>query len=133
MTNKKYVAIIILLIFVVIGAASVYFVTTSKTPTDTVDHNISESDNSGSAKTTVIIENGTFNPSNLTVSPDTAVTWIVKENSDEKFMITGGGFMSPHLGTGQNFSFTFKEVGKFDYYDMDHMDDDQLTGTIIVQ
>lgn len=130
MANKKNVAIIIIMIFVVVGAASVYFVTTSKTP---AEHNITDDDSSGTFQATVIIENGTFNPSNLTVEPDTTVTWIVKDDSDEKFMVTGAGFMSPHLGTGQNFSFTFKEAGKFDYYDMDHMDDDQLKGSITVK
>lgn len=132
MANKKYVAILVILVFVIVGAASGYFIlNSSKTPA-TVDHDITDSDTSGSFQTTVIIENGTFNPSNLTVQPDTTVTWIVKDDSNEKYMVTGGGFMSPHLGNGQSWSYTFKEIGTYDYYDMDHMDDKKLTGIIVV-
>ncbi len=134
MINKKYVAIIVILVFVIVGIASGYLLlSSSKTPTNTGDHNITDSDSSGSYQATVIIENGTFNPSNLTVKSDTTVTWIVKDDSDNKYMVTGGGFMSPHLGNDQNFSYTFKEIGTYDYYVMDHMNDEKLKGAIIVQ
>ncbi len=133
MANKKYVAIAVILLFVLVGVASGYFIlSASKTPT-MGEHNISESDTSGTYQDTVIIENGTFNPTNLTVKPDTTVTWIVKDDSETKYMVTGAGFMSPHLGNGQNWSYTFKKAGTYDYYDMNHMDDDKLVGAIIVQ
>lgn len=134
MINKKYVAILVILLFVVIGAASGYLLlSSSKTPVNTAHHNITGSDSSGLYQVNVTIENGTFNPSNLTVKPDTTVTWVVKDDSDTKYMVTGTGFMSPHLGNGQSWSCTFKETGTHNYYDMDHMDDKKLTGTIVVQ
>jgi plastocyanin len=90
---------------------------------------------------TITIEDGTLNPAELTVNQGTTVTWVVKDTSDDMFMITSNDtgpvegkflFMSDHLTTGGNFSYTFKEKGTFHYYDMDHMDDEKLTGTIIV-
>ena len=41
--------------------------------------------------------------------------------------------MSDDLTNGQSFSYTFNKIGTYGYYDMDHMDNKSLTGTIIVQ
>ncbi|MGB9979185.1 cupredoxin domain-containing protein, partial [Methanobacterium sp.] len=72
----------------------------------------------------------------------TRVTWIVKDDSNNKYMVTSNAngsvegkylFMSDHLANGQSFSYTFNKIGTYGYYDMDHMDNKNLTGTIIVQ
>lgn len=91
---------------------------------------------------TVTIENGTLDPAELTVKQGTTVTWVVKDASNGPFMITSNDsgnvegkflFMSDHLTDGQKYSVTFDEKGTYHYYDMDHMEDGKLTGTIIVQ
>lgn len=133
MTNKTYVVIaIIAIIVVVVGAFALTASNSGKYSTNS----------SHELQTTVTIENGTFNPAELTVKQGTTVTWVVKQDDNAPFMITSNDsgpvegkflFMSDHLTNGQNFSYTFNETGTFHYHDMDHMDDEKLTGTIIVQ
>ena len=135
MTNKKYVGIAVIALFFVICMLSASLVlSTSKTH---VTNNSNMGDNgidaNASNKVTVLIQNGTFNPANLTVNVGATVIWIVKDDSNTKYMVTGSGFMSPHLTKGNNFSYTFDKTGTYAYYDMDHMDDKNLTGAVVVQ
>ncbi len=133
MVDKKYVAIAAIVLFVVIFTISAGLVLSTSKTYVTNNGNIGavDSGNNGS-EITVIIQNGTFNPSNLTIKLGTTILWINKD-SNVKYMVTGSGFMSPHLAEGQNFSYTFNKTGTYAYYDMDHMDNKKLTGTIIVQ
>ena len=138
MVNKKYVAIIVIAVFFIIGILSLDFVlSTSKTPITSNgnmgNNGMNTSNGTGGSEATVIIQNGTFNPTNLTVKVGTTVIWIVKDNSDNKYMVTGSGFMSAHLTNGQSFSYIFNKTGTYDYYDMDHMNNKKLTGTVVVQ
>ena len=139
MTNKKYVGIAVIALFFVICMLSVSLVlstsnthVTSNSNMGSVDMGDNGIDTNASSEITVLIQNGTFNPSNLTVKSGTTVLWI-NNDSDAKYMVTGSGFMSPHLTEGQNFSYTFNKTGDYAYYDMDHMDNKKLTGNIIVQ
>jgi plastocyanin len=139
MANKKYVGIAVIALFFVICMLSASLVlstskthVTSNSNVSSVDMGDNGIDTNASNEITVLIQNGTFNPSNLTVKSGTTVLWINKD-SDVKYMVTGSGFMSPHLTEGQNFSYTFNKKGTYAYYDMDHMDDKKLTGTIVVQ
>ena len=134
MANKKYVGIAVIALFFVICMLSASLVlSTSKTH---VANNSNMGNNSidtnNSSEITVLIQKGTFHPSNLTVKSGTTVLWI-NNDSDVKYMVTGSGFMSPHLTKGQNFSYTFNKAGNYAYYDMDHMDDKKLTGTVVVK
>ncbi len=131
---KTYEVIVVIAIIVVVIVAAVAL-------TQEVSNNAS-SNSSDELQATVLIENGTFNPSSLTVKPGTNVTWIVKDDSNVPFMVTSNEsgsvegkylFMSDHLTNGQNFSYVFNQTGTYGYYDMDHMDDEKLMGTIIVQ
>lgn len=146
MVNKQYVAIIVIAVFLIIGILSAYLLVSgaSKTPVTSNNMNMGNSGDMGDNgnisnnsdacgnETTVTIQNGSFEPSNLTVKTGASVTWISKD-SDVKHMVTGNGFMSPHLSNGQSFSYTFNQTGTYNYYDMDNMDNKKLTGTIIVQ
>jgi len=132
MANKKYVGIAVIALFFVICMLSASLVlSTSK-------NHVASNSNTGNNsigvnnEVTVLIQNGTFNPANLTVKVGTTVLWINKD-SNIKYMVTGSGFMSPHLTEGQNFSYTFNETGNYAYYDMDHMENKKLTGTVVVQ
>jgi plastocyanin len=109
----------------------------------------SANSSSNGLQTTVTIENGTFNPANLTVKVGKTVTWIDKDpTTDTKYMVTSNKtgntemenntkgmylFMSNDLTNGQSFNYTFNQTGTFYYYDMDHMGDNALNGVIIVQ
>ena len=139
MANKKYVGIAVIALFFVICMLSASLVlstskthVTSNSNVSSVDMGDNGIDTNASGEIIVLIQNGTFNPSNLTVKSGTTVLWINKD-FNVKYMVTGSGFMSPHLTEGQNFSYTFNKTGDYAYYDMDHMDNKKLTGNIIVQ
>ena len=151
MTNK-IIPIAIVVVIVVIVAAFALTQTNQNTAVASSNDrmNMSNGDmgnngnmgNSTGSTETVLIQNGTFNPANLTVKAGTTVTWIVKDDSNTKYMVTSNKngsvegkylFMSDDLTNGQSFSYTFNKTGTYSYYDMDHMDDKKLTGTIMVQ
>jgi plastocyanin len=144
MVNKKHVAISVIALFVIIGVASAYFlleVSSKTSATNNSNMNMNNDNNtfnscntcnSSENEVTVIIQNGTFNPVNLTVKAGTNVTWINKDSNIEP-MVTGNGFMSPSLTNGQSFSYIFNQAGSYPYYDMNHPYNKTLTGNIIVQ
>ena len=99
----------------------------------------STSSGSNGTQANIVIENGTFDPSLLTVTPGTTVVWTVKDLTG-KYMVTSNKtnngmnlFMSDDLTNGKSFNYTFNKTGTFDYYDMDHKNNKTLVGTIIVQ
>jgi plastocyanin len=140
MVNKTHVAISVIALFVIIGVASAYFlfVVSSKTSASS-DSNMNMGNDSNTINSsvsgnevTITIQNGTFNPVNLTVKAGTNVIWINKDSTIEP-MVTGNGFMSPSLTNGQSFSYIFNQAGSYPYYDMNHPYNKTLTGNIIVQ
>ncbi|MEX0662763.1 MAG: plastocyanin/azurin family copper-binding protein [Balneolaceae bacterium] len=75
-----------------------------------------------------------FSPSTLEVEVGTTVTW--ENQSDLIHTVTSGSdrtadglFDSGNLSEGQTFSYTFDEVGTFDYFCIPH---EGMTGTITV-
>ena len=154
MTDKKIISIAVILVIVVVVAALVLTQTNQNTTVASSNDgmNMSNGDmgangnvsnSTGTGEATVIIENGTFNPANLTVKAGTTVKWTVKDGSNTKYMVTSNEsgssegesylFMSDDLTNGQSFRHTFNRTGTYGYYDMDHMKDKKLTGVIIVQ
>lgn len=133
MSKEIPIVIIIAVIVIILGVLTL-------SGSFTAVNNISNSTINNDTQATVTIENGTFNPRSLTIKPGTTVVWKVNEQSG-KYMITsnktgnqeGYLFMSDDLVNGQTFSYTFHGNGTYDYYDMDNMDNMNLTGTIIVQ
>jgi len=78
---------------------------------------------------TITIENYTFSPSNLTVTPGTNVTWINNQNVNHRIVIQGL-VNSSILQTGQSFTYTFSNIGIYDYSCSIHPN---MKGKIIVQ
>ncbi len=78
---------------------------------------------------TVSAKNLKFSPSDLTVTKGTTVTWsnedTVNHTVTSKDKIFDSGTMTP----GQNFGYTFNEVGTFDYFCTIHA---SMTGKITV-
>jgi plastocyanin len=148
------IGIIIIVIVIIIGTLA-YQTTVNKSDNNNMtnmSNMTSANSSSNGLQATVTIENGTFNPANLTVKVGTTVTWIDKDsNTDTEYMVTSNKtgntemdnnteategmylFMSNDLTNGQSFNYTFNQTGTFDYYDMDHMNDNALNGVIIVQ
>jgi len=135
MSKAVPIAIIIAVIVIILGVLTLSGIFTSVNK-----GNSSNSTVNNDTQSTVIIENGTFNPKTLTVKAGTTVVWKVNESTG-KYMITsnktgnseGYLFMSDDLSNGQTFNYTFPTNGTFDYYDMNNMDNANLTGTIVVQ
>lgn len=61
----------------------------------------------------VVIENFSFNPETLSVTPGTAVVWI--NNDSATHSVKSDTFSSRSLSKGQSFEFTFASKGTYDY------------------
>jgi plastocyanin len=138
--NSKIPIVVIILVFAVIIGAYVSNLTNQQTSIKDLTNmsKMNATSNSNELHATIIIKNGTLNPANLTVKTNTVVEWI-NEDPNSKYMITSKSqrqgtylFMSDHLNNGQSFSFKFIGNGTYDYYDMDHMGNNNLTGSVIV-
>lgn len=79
---------------------------------------------------TLTIDNFTFAPSALTIAPGTTVTWINRDDIPHTVTSTTKLFRSPALDTGQSFSFTFSQNGRYTYFCSLHP---HMTGTIVVE
>ncbi len=66
-------------------------------------------------ETMVDIEGFAFQPSALTVSPGTIVTWTNQDNAPHTVTSSEGKFDSGSLNKGQKFSFNFTAPGVYDY------------------
>jgi len=93
-----------------------------------VDSNLAAQDAAGA--TTVKIDNFSFTPKSLTVKTGAAVTWINQDDVPHNVVSTEKKFSSPVLDTDQNFTFTFREPGKYSYYCKIHP---MMTGTVVVE
>lgn len=103
------------------------------------DPDINGNDDNGTgteepAPNEVDIVGQSYSPSNLEVEAGTTVTW--ENKSDLVHTVTSGSdrtadgmFDSGNLSEGDTFSYTFNEVGVFDYFCMPHQN---MTATITV-
>lgn len=64
----------------------------------------------------VDIEGFAFQPSALTISPGTVVTWTNQDNAPHTVTSIDGKFDSGSLDKEQEFSFNFTELGVYSYY-----------------
>lgn len=74
------------------------------------------------------IQNFAFSPATLTVKKGTAVTWA--NNDSAPHQIKSATFNSSQFSKGQTFSFTFNDVGTFDYSCAIHP---SMLGKIVVE
>jgi plastocyanin len=65
-----------------------------------------------------------FSPADLTIAVGDTVTWTNHDTAPHNIVITDGPekFTSPNLQTGQTFSHTFTQAGKYSYYCSIHPD-----------
>jgi amicyanin len=85
--------------------------------------------NTASTKT-VKIDNFSFTPKSLSVKAGATVTWINQDDVPHNVVSTEKKFASPVLDTDQNFTFAFREPGKYSYYCKLHP---MMTGTVVVE
>jgi len=78
----------------------------------------------------VQVHNFTFSPETLTVSVNSAVTWVNKDDIPHVIASNDALFMSKALDTDQKFSYTFTKAGTYPYYCTVHP---KMVGKIIVR
>jgi plastocyanin len=86
------------------------------------------SNQTNNSSAAINIQNFAFNPASLTISKGTTVTWT--NNDSAPHQIKSTTFNSSPLSQGQTFSFTFNDVGTFNYSCAIHP---SMLGKIIVQ
>jgi plastocyanin len=80
---------------------------------------------------TVLIQNFSFKPANITIKRGTKVIWINRDSTAHTATANNGrSFDSGRLGTGQRFSHTFKRAGKKSYHCEIHPD---MRGSVVVK
>lgn len=82
-----------------------------------------------SAESAVLIENFTFSPSVTSVAAGKQVTWTNRDDIPHTVWENQGRFKSKVLDTGDSFSFTFGELGNYDYFCSLHP---HMTGKVVV-
>ncbi len=82
------------------------------------------------AETTVLIDNFTFSPKELTVAPGTTITWVNRDDIPHAIAANNLEFRSQALDTDDKFSFTFSIPGDYLYFCSLHP---HMTGKIIVK
>jgi len=80
--------------------------------------------------TEVKVDNFTFAPEALTVSLNTTVTWVNKDDIPHVIASNDGLFKSKALDTDQKYSYTFNKAGTYSYYCSIHP---KMVGKIVVQ
>ena len=78
----------------------------------------------------VEIDNFTFTPPTLTVKTGTTVTWRNQDDIPHTVASSARLFKSKPLDTDDSFSFTFKDVGRYEYFCSLHP---HMKGTIVVE
>jgi len=79
---------------------------------------------------TVKIDNFTFSPADLTITPGTTVTWVNNDDIPHTVVETAQTFRSKALDTDDKYSFTFTTSGDFSYFCSLHP---HMTGKITVK
>lgn len=79
---------------------------------------------------TVDVKNFSFNPSSLSVSKGTKVTWKFDDSAAHNVTASDSSFKSTDLSSGGSYSFTFNTAGTYSYICTIHQ---YMKGTITVK
>ena len=126
-TNKS----IIIGIVLVLALAAIYFLIYGNPYSNNYSNRSTNNNSTAQSNTganTVSILNFAFNPSTLTVSKGTTVTWTNEDSAEHE--IKSDTFGSSLLSKGATFSHTFDQTGTFNYSCAIHT---TMQGKIIVQ
>lgn len=134
--DKRLLALIIIIIIIIAAGVILYATQSSRPNVQTGMNNSSNqslgnnSSNVTSAVSTITIQNGTFNPNNLTIRSGTNVQWINNDSTQHQIVSDTGAFQSPILNSGDSYNFFFGKSGIYGYHDALNA---TITGTVIVQ
>ena len=78
----------------------------------------------------VKIDNFSFSPATLSVSPGTTVTWTNRDDIPHTVVSDDKIFKSKVLDTDEKFSYTFSKPGSYPYFCSVHP---KMTGKVVVQ
>lgn len=78
----------------------------------------------------VKIDNFSFGPATVTVSPGTTVTWTNRDDIPHTVVSDDKVFKSKVLDTDEKFSYTFDKPGSYPYFCSVHP---KMTGKVVVQ
>ena len=78
----------------------------------------------------VKIDNFSFEPREITVAPGTTITWTNRDDVPHTVTSNDDKFSSKALDTDDQFSFTFRDAGTYEYYCSVHP---KMTGKVIVK
>ena len=78
---------------------------------------------------TIEIKSFSFQPSSITISPETIVTWINNDPVEHTITSSDGLFDSGNIASGEMFNFTFSKPGKYQYQCLIHP---SMVGYVIV-
>jgi amicyanin len=78
----------------------------------------------------VHIDNFSFTPAEITVAPGATLTWVNGDDIPHTVVATNKAFRSKVMDTEQQFSFTFKEPGTYEYFCSLHP---HMKGKVIVK
>ena len=112
-----------------IGVLAVLFVATFSlfvVKGETVPQNSQAAANAVAVK----IDNFSFGPQAITVSPGTKITWTNRDDIPHTVVSTEGVFKSKVMDTDESFSFTFDKPGTYPYFCSVHP---KMTGTVVVK
>jgi plastocyanin len=123
---KKYILGLILLFLVIAGSCDAQGQAGSK---EKVKLTKSQFGNVINAETIIDIKNFSFQPSNLTISPGTTVTWHNQDGIEHTITSDTGLFDSGVINAGKKFSFDFNTPGNYKYHCSIHPN---MRGTITV-
>ncbi|MCX6669498.1 MAG: PQQ-dependent sugar dehydrogenase [Methanothrix sp.] len=77
----------------------------------------------------VEIKNFSYQPSSITITPGTVVTWINEDPAEHTVTATNGDFNSGNLATGEEFNQTFSRPGTYQYQCQNHP---SMVGEVVV-
>ena len=110
---------------IILSGCSLYGAPSKNSPASTPTQAPATSQTQSNA---ITIKNFAFSPTTLVVKKGAAVTWT--NNDSAPHQIKSATFNSDILNKGGKFSFTFSEMGSFDYMCSIHP---SMTGKIIVE
>jgi len=89
-----------------------------------------KSEDTKTAPMEVHVDNFTFGPDTLTVTANSTVTWVNKDDVPHVIASNDGLFKSKALDTDDKYSYTFTKAGTYAYYCSIHP---KMVGKIVVQ
>ena len=114
---------VVLFLFTVFGMSNGCSEADDETPSNT------PAPGGGTTKNEVIMDNMAFNPSTITVTAGTRITWLNNDSMAHTATSNDNVFDSGNIPVNGSYSYTFTSAGTYPYYCTYHAG---MTGTVVV-